>query len=509
MLVKKANGKWRLCIDFTDVNKACPKDSFPLPRIDLIIDATADHELVSFMDAFSGYNQISMDPDDQEKTSFVTGQGTYCYRVMPFGLKNAGATYQRLVNMMFQNQIGTSMEVYIDDMLVKSTTAELHIAHLSETFQILRKYNMKLNLAKCAIGVSAGKFLGFIVNNRGIEANPDKIKVVLDMPPPSSIKEAQRLTGRIAALSRFVSRASDKCQPFFQVLKKAFQWDANCEEAFSALKAYLSSPPILVSPSEWELLTLYLAVSDFSTSAVLVIDKDRVQHPVYYCSRALRGAEERYPMMEKLILALVTTSRKLRPYFQAHTIEVPTEYPMKQVLHKPETSGRLMKWAIELSEFNIRYKLKTAIKGQVLADFVMEFTSAEPAKNTQTTTDLPIWRLSIDEAANAQGSGAGLVLTSPEGIDIEYALRFGFQASNNEAKYEAVIAGLNLAHSMEVNQLKVYSNSQLVVTQIEDTYDAKGEKMILYLKKVRELLKKFMLVQSDTYPERRTPEQIP
>ena len=270
MLVKKANGKWRLCIDFTDVNRACPKDSFPLPRINLIVNATAGLELLSFMDAFSGYNQISMDPDDQEKTSFVTGQGTYCYRVMPFGLKNAGATYQRLVNKMFQKQIETSTEVYIDDLLVKSTTAELHIAHLSKAFQILREYNMKLNPTKCAFGVSAGKFLGFIVNNRGIEANPDKIKVVLDMPPPSRIMEVQRLTGRIAALSRFVSRASDKCQSFFQVLKKAFQWDANCEEAFSALKAYLSSPLVLVSPSEGELLTLYLAVSDFSTSAVLV-----------------------------------------------------------------------------------------------------------------------------------------------------------------------------------------------------------------------------------------------
>ena len=215
VLVEKANDKWILCIDFTDINRACPKDSFPLSRIDLIVDATASHELLSFMDAFSGYNQISMDPDDQEKTSFVMGQGTYCYRVMPFGLKNAGATYQRLVNRMFHKQIGASMEVYIDDMLVKSTTAELHITHLAEAFQILRGYNMKLNPAKCAFGVSTEKFLGFIVNNRGIEANPDKIKAVLDMPPPSNIKEVQRLTGRIVALSRFVSKASDKCQPFF------------------------------------------------------------------------------------------------------------------------------------------------------------------------------------------------------------------------------------------------------------------------------------------------------
>ena len=215
VLIKKANGKWRLCIKFTNVNKACPKDSFPLPRIDLIVDATVGHELLSFIDAFSRYIQIRMDPSDQEKTSFMTGQGTYCYQVMPFRLKNVGATYQRLVNKMFQKHIGASMEVYINDMLVKSVKVEIHVAHLAESFQVLKNYNMKLNPTNCAFGVSAGKFLGFIVNSRGIEANSDKVKVMLGMQPPSNTKEIQRLTGRIAALSRFVSRSSGKCRPFF------------------------------------------------------------------------------------------------------------------------------------------------------------------------------------------------------------------------------------------------------------------------------------------------------
>ena len=168
-----------------------------------------------------------------------------------------------------------------------------------------------------------------------------------------------------------------------------------------ALKTYLSSSPILVSPSEGELLTLYLAVSDFATSAVLVRELDKVQQPVYYCSRALRGAEERYRKTEKLILALVTTSRKLRPYFQAHTVEVSTEYPMKQILHKPETSRRLIKWATELSEFDIRYKPRTVVKGKILEDFIMEFTPAHSTEATQLAPDLPIWRLFVDGAANA------------------------------------------------------------------------------------------------------------
>ena len=151
-------------MDFTNLNKACPKDSYPLARIDQLVDSTAGHRLLSFIDAFSGYNQIRMDKADQEKTSFITSQGLFCYKVMPFGLKNAGATYQRLVNHMFHPQIGRNVEVYVDDMLVKSQDEEIHLDDLQETFDTLRQYNMKLNPNKCAFGVSSGKFLGFMVH---------------------------------------------------------------------------------------------------------------------------------------------------------------------------------------------------------------------------------------------------------------------------------------------------------------------------------------------------------
>ena len=175
VMVKKANGKWRMCVDFTDLNKACPKDSFPLPRIDQLVDATAGHGLLSFMDAYSGYNQIRMHEPNQEKTAFITDRGLYYYKVMPFGLKNAGATYQRWVNSIFVQQIGHTMEVYVDDMLTKSLNPEDHVKDLRETFDILRKYKMRLNPAKHAFGVSSGKFLGFMVNQRGIEINLEKI----------------------------------------------------------------------------------------------------------------------------------------------------------------------------------------------------------------------------------------------------------------------------------------------------------------------------------------------
>jgi hypothetical protein len=245
------------------------------------------------MDAFSGYNQIHMDETDQEKTSFITDQGLYCYKMMPFGLKNYGATYQRLVNKMFRDQIERNVEVYVDDMLVKSIQTASHIADLRGTFGTLRSHKMKLNPAKYAFGVSSGKFLGFMVSQRGIEANPEKVSTVLGMQPPQTTKQLQQLTGRIAALNRFISRSTDKCLPFFKILRKAFEWNSECEEAFGKLKEYLINPPLLSRSDEGEILYLYLAVSPSAVNSALVREDSGIQKPVYFTSKALHGAEER------------------------------------------------------------------------------------------------------------------------------------------------------------------------------------------------------------------------
>ena len=270
ILVKKANGKWRMCVDFTDLNKACPKDSFPLSRIDQLVDSTAGHKLLTFMDAFSGYNQIRMAEEDQEKIAFITSQGLYCYKVIPFGLKNAGATYQRLVNKIFSQQIGRNMEVYVDDMLVKSKEELTHLDDLKEMFATLKKHQMRLNPSKCVFGVVSGKFLGFMVSQRGIEANLEKVRAIINMASPRTVKDVQKLTGRIVALNRFVSRATDKCLPFFKTLKQAFAWTDECEVAFQDLKRYLSSPPLLSPSKEGEDLYLYLVVSASTVSAALI-----------------------------------------------------------------------------------------------------------------------------------------------------------------------------------------------------------------------------------------------
>ncbi|CAA0810440.1 Unknown protein, partial [Striga hermonthica] len=409
VLVKKSNGLWRLCIDFSDLNKACPKDSYPLPHIDYMVDATSGHELMSFMDAYSGYNQIPMDPEDSEHTSFYSARGLYCYTMMPFGLKNTGATYQRLVNKMFATLIGHTMEVYVDDMLVKSVHTLYHITHLRDMFAILRSYSMVLNPKKCTFGVESGKFLGYMVSQRGIEANPAKIKAIQDLTPPTSVKGVQALTGRLAALNRF--KSTDRCKPFFEAIKKGkrFEWTDECQKALDNVKETLISPPTLQKPKPEEMLFLYLGVSESAISAVLIREEGSLQSPIYYVSKALHDAEIRYPPMEKLTFALVIAARKLRPYFQEHSITVRTSYLLRQILHRPDTSGRMVKWAIELGQFDIHYQPRTAIKAQALSDFIAEFTPAIAVHyNNQP------WVLYIDGSSTANRAGAGIVLADPE-----------------------------------------------------------------------------------------------
>ncbi|KAJ9539368.1 hypothetical protein OSB04_032101 [Centaurea solstitialis] len=686
---------WRVCIDFTDLNKACPKDPFPLPHIHAMVDATAGHELLTFMDTYSGYNQILMHTDDQEKTAFMTDKCIYCYKVMPFGLKNAGSTYQRLVNMMFKEHLGRTMQVYIDDMLVKSERSIDHVAHLKQSFDILRQYKMKLNPTKCSFGVRAGKFLGYLVTQRGIEASPEQVKAITEIQSPRNIKEVQKLTGRVAALTRFISRSSDKCHLFYNVLRKnqGFLWtdefnqefksprillkklwkntlttngtlnnernhkmlqtvicfsDRYLEEGFmkvqidtvrdgceeydlpvhipnsdvqklgqaienfiqweicsvelnhssllvirpkrtliyvldsitsektaeaykiknvidkaiteynhaigscqvnmfaqitwklqksnvpkltddyqlkeinldsthldhkvyigkslepdtreqlisflqehadcfswihedmvdatavyelltfmdaysgynqmheddqvkaafmtnKGLKQYMMSPPNLAKLQRDDIFQLYIAVSPTVVSVVLTREEDKQQQPIYYISKSLLDAETRYTSIEKLVLGLLTAAKKLRHYFESHHISIITNYPLKSVLRKPELSGRLAKWSIYLSGYDIEYKSRLAIKSQVLADFVADFSpeleqEAHAKVIIMINQDDTFWEMNVHDSSNIRGSGLGIVLKSPQGDNLAYSIRCDFKTTNNKAEYEALIA---------------------------------------------------------------------
>lgn len=274
------------------------------------------------MDAYQGYHRIPLAREDQDKVSFITSEGTYCYVVMPFGLKNVGATYQRLMNKIFKDQAGRNVEVYVDDILVNSKEGTELIHDLEETFSTLRRYDMKLNPAKCTFGAKGGKFLGYIVTERRIEVNPEKVRAIQDMVATKSVRKVQRLTGRITALSRFIFRSAHRNYHFFQTLRKAckFEWNGQCDKAFTELKQHQAELPILAKTEPGERLWVYLSATEHAVSSDLVKQDERDQKPMYYVSHALREPETRYTEVEKVVLALVTAARKLRPYFLSHPI---------------------------------------------------------------------------------------------------------------------------------------------------------------------------------------------
>ncbi|KAK8951016.1 hypothetical protein KSP39_PZI003142 [Platanthera zijinensis] len=487
VMVKKGGGKWRMCVDFSLLNKSCPKDCYPLPRIDALVDSAVGFSLMSFLDAFSGYHQIRMHPPDVKDVSFITREGCFSYKMMPFGLKNAGATYQRMMDRIFRDQRGRNLEVYVDDLMVKSKCVDSHLRDLEETFATLRRFKMRLNPLKCVFGASRGKFLGHLLTPAGVEPNPDKVQAILDLESPRSAKEVQRLTGKLAGLSRFHSRSGDRCSSFFKVLRgnQAFEWTAECEEAFQGLKRQLSQAPLLQSPKEGEDLALYLGVGGEAVSSVLVREEGKKQLPFYYVSRILKKAELRYPILEKLAYALVISARKLRPYFQAHSIRVVTDHPLRKVLEGVEHSGRLAKWSIELSEFDISFVPRLSIKAQAIADFLADYvTEAE----TEEPRPQEAWKMVVDGASGRHSLGGGVVLVSPQGVTIEQAVTFHFPVTNNQAEYEAVIAGLRLAKELEIQDVEAFTDSMVVASQIRGEFEAREPTLARYLSKVRALI---------------------
>ncbi|XP_050259863.1 uncharacterized protein LOC126704924 [Quercus robur] len=279
----------------------------------------------------------------------------------------------------------------------------------------------------------------------------------------------------------FISRVTDRCLPFFRNLKKSFEWTDECQTVFNDLKAYLSSPSSLSPSKPIEELYLYLAISQAVVSAALVRKEDGSQKPVYFTSRALRGAEERYPQMEKLAFALIIATRRLKPYFQLHTIIVLTNKPLRKAMSSPKAAGRMTLWAVELSEFDIQYHPRTAMKGQVVVDFIAEFTIVDG----QGIEEKRQWNIYTDGSSNRRAGGAGVVIQTPEGDKIQCIIRLDFPTTNNEAKYEALVAGLDLAKVADRENVVIHCDSQVVTSQINGGYECKNDRMKRYLEEVK------------------------
>jgi hypothetical protein len=389
--------------------------------------------------------------EDEGKTAFNTPCGVYCYVCMPFGLKNAGATSQRLMRKALGAQMGRNAEAYIDDIIIKTRESHTFIEDLEETFANLRKVNIKLNPAKCAFGVPSGKMLGFLVSHHGIEANPDKVKAIKETRPPRNLKEMQRLTGCMAALGRFIARSGEKALPFFKPMKRTgkFEWTPEADKAFAEPKKYLRSPPIMVAPMFREPLLLYIASTPRTASAVLVAERDakviakeeidppylgappereaaipsapheelpnatsptepllqsdapdlheektpedttKVQKPMYFVSTVLRDARECYTMQQKLLYTLLIASRKLRHYFQGHLIKVVTDRPLETILRNPNVTERVAEWAVELQPFEISFETTKVIKSKALAEFTTKWTDPFADEPLEVESTLP------------------------------------------------------------------------------------------------------------------------
>ncbi|KAK1662864.1 hypothetical protein QYE76_051023 [Lolium multiflorum] len=332
----------------------------------------------------------------EQKTSFKAAIETKKHDLVE------GATYQRTMQRCLKDQIGRNVHAYVDDIAVMTRKGSDLLSDLKETFDNLRRYKMMLNPLKCVFGVPAGKLLGFIVSHRGIEVNPEKIKAILNIKRPTCLKDVQRLTGCVAAISRFVSRLGEKALPLYKLLKKTdkFVWDEAADEALQGLKNILSSPPILAAPAESEPMLLYMAATNKVISLVIVVVRKEegfehgVQRPVYYISEVLTESKQRYPHFQKLAYGVFLGSRKLRHYFQEHPMTVVSKAPLATIINNSDATGRVAKWGIELSAFDINYEARTAIKSQVLADFIADWTEApegtpvpEPEAGSCTLTD--------------------------------------------------------------------------------------------------------------------------
>ncbi|XP_027152062.1 uncharacterized protein LOC113752125 [Coffea eugenioides] len=333
--VRKKNGQIRICVDFRDLNEACLKDDFSLPITKLTVDATTGHEALSFLDGSSDYNQILMAPEDEELTAFRTPNGIYCYKVMPFGLKNAGATYQRAMQRIFDDILHRNVECYVDDLVVKSNKRNDHIQDLRRVFQRFRRYQLKMNPLKCAFGVTSDKFLDFIVHQQGIEVDQSKIDAIVNMHELRNIHELKNLQGKLAYIRRFISNLARRCQPFSRLMKKGvpFEWDESCRNAFTSTKMYLLNPPVLAAPIPGKSLILYIFAQKRSVGALLAQKNDEgKENALYYLSRMMTSNELNYSPIEKLCLAI--KGQILADFLADHPI--PAEWELTDELSDEE-----------------------------------------------------------------------------------------------------------------------------------------------------------------------------
>ena len=353
--------RWRVCIDYRKLNTATRKDHFPLPFIDQMLDRLAEHPHFCFLDGYSGYNQISIAPEDQEKTTFTCPYGTFAFRRMPFGLCNAPATFQRCMMSMFSDLVEEVMEIFMDDFTVYGSSFDHCLNNLETVLQRCKDKQLALNWEKCHFMVTEGIVLGHKISATGLEVDQSKVSIIKTLAPPTIVKGIRSFLGHAGFYRRFIKDFSKVARPLCRLLEKdtKFNFDDSFQAAFEEIKIRLVQAPIMAAP-EWDQgFEIMCDASDFVMGAVLGQRNEKIFRAIYYASRTFNEAQENYSTTEKEMLAIVFACEKFRPYILGSHIIVHTDHAaIKYLMSKKEAKPRLIRWVLLLQEFDLEIKDK-------------------------------------------------------------------------------------------------------------------------------------------------------
>jgi hypothetical protein len=382
LIPQRTTTGWRVCIDYRKLNSHTRKDHFPLPFIDQILERLAGQSYYCFLDGYSGYNQVAVDPQDQEMTTFTCPFGTFAYRRMPFGLCNAPATFQRCMMSIFSDMVENFLEVFMDDFSVFGSSFDNCLHNLSLVLKRCKETNLILSWEKSHFMVQKGIVLGHVVSKRGIEVDRAKVELIENLPPPTSVKQIRSFLGHAGFYRRFIKDFSKVSRPLCNLLGKdtPFNFDEACHEAFQKLRSLLSSAPIM-KPPDWSLpFEIMCDASDFAMGAVLGQRVGKLPHAIYYASKTLMDAQVNYITTEKELLAVVFALDKFRSYLLGSKVIIYSDHAaLRHLLEKKETKPRLIRWILLLQEFDIEIRDKKGTEN-VVADHLsrIQFETVQP-----------------------------------------------------------------------------------------------------------------------------------
>jgi hypothetical protein len=418
--VRKKSGEIRLCVDFRNLNRVSLKDNYPLPKMDYILQKVVGSQKMSMLDGFSGYNQIMVHPDDQEKTTFTTPWGTFMYAKMPFGLMNAGETFQRDMDIAFADEKDKFIVIYLDDITVFSDSDDEHLKHLKRVFQKCRKFGISLNPKKSNFGMQEGKLLGHIISKEGIKIDPNRVAAILKIDTPRSKKEVQSFLGRVNFLRRFIPNLAEIIKYITNMLRKGseIKWTPEARKSFEDIKVALTKAPVLASPDYAKDFILFSFASEHTIVGVLLQrDEHNFERPIAYYNRTLRDSPLKYDIMEKQAYALVKSLKEFRIYIlHSHVVAYVPNNSVKDILTQSDPEGKRGKWIVVLLEYDLEINPTKLIKGQGLAKLM-----------TQSNYDVLGINFIVDLSENSKEETVPQVsqkfLESPWYVDIIYVLR--------------------------------------------------------------------------------------